>query len=260
MLTGRVEDNDRMARLNLFMRDLKRTHVSRYPLRVESDGTTCVEIYDDRFTHKPVLTLYAVDGNTYKIWSPMIVNEKFSHNNSDYHTRKSSDGAKIRRWLKEYAVPHSTRFISRTSYDLMTSNVYTWRNQYYGDIREAQRSIVSDDVLEDILNYIKTGVAYQSSKFNKFKDSEFIAKAEQHVERSKATNPTLHVLVNPDEMVSVNKMLNTWDEPENICTQLYDTLDDNYRSKIALLKMVAPKTMLGEVGVRIDTCNFWIYK
>ena len=260
MLTGAIEDSDRYAPLNMFMRDLKRVHVSRYPLEVISRRRDQVFIYDTRFMEKPVLSLTAVGGDTYKIWSPLIQNEKYSRNNSEYNTRKTTDLAKIRRWLKEYAVPLSTEFIVRNSYRIMTNKMYVWKKQYESEIQDLVGDLKNGDVIADILNYVKTGVAYQSVKFDKLKSEEFLDKVEQQLYRAKVDNPPLHVLVNPDDLVCVSTMTQTWNDPEHICTQQYDALETDYRSKIALLKTAPPNTVLDQVGLRIDTCNFWIYK
>lgn len=259
MLTGQIEDSCRNSTLNMFMRELKRTHVTRHPLRVSSENTCLIHIYDERCPTEQVVEL-ATDGyGKFIITSPFISNEKYRTGNPDYHTRKTTDLAKVRRWLKEYTKPYEVTAITDVTFGIRIDVFQRWKSEFYEVVRNTTRQIDQEAIIQDVLNYARTGVPYQSPKFAPFLNGDFIKQVEENDKRYKTKEPHMHVLLERDGIAHLHLKERKYTDPVHNFTGHIDTLDNHYRSKVAMLKMVDPKTFVPEVGMRLDSHNFWVY-
>ena len=74
-------------------------------------------------------------------------------------------------------------------------------------------------------------------------------------ERRKAIEkPRTNVYINPDNTVVVKHSDGTMTTHNSI-----NELNEDIRSKMALLKMLENHSIIGEVGIKINSCNFWLY-
>lgn len=259
MITGQIEDPNRDNTLNMLIRELKRTHVARHPLRVTSENTCLVHIYDDRCPTEPVVEVSTNGYGNFTIASPYIHNEKYRTGNPDYHTRKTTNLAKVRRWLKDYTKPYEVNAITNITRELRRDIFHHWKGEFYESVRNATQKIDRDSIIEDVLNYARTGVPYQSPKFAPFLNGEFIKQIEENDKRSKTPEPCMHVLLERDGIAHLHLKEHKYSDPIHNFTGHIDTLDVHYRSKVAMLKIVDAKTFVPDVGVRLDTHNFWVY-
>jgi hypothetical protein len=102
-------------------------------------------------------------------------------------------------------------------------------------------------------------VPYQSPKFAPFLNGEFIKQVEENEKRFKTKEPCMHVLLERDGIAHLHLKERRYTDAIHNFTGHIDTLDPHYRSKIAMLKIVDVKTFIPDVGVRLDTHNFWVY-
>ena len=259
MLNGQIEDTDRNSTLNMLIRELKRTHVTRHPMRVSSENTCLVHIYDERCPTEPVVELGTDGYGKFTVTSPYIRNEKYRTANPDYHTRKTTDLAKVRRWLKEYTKPYEVTAITDVTLGIRGDIFQRWKVEFYEVVRNTTRHIDQEAIIEDVLNYARTGVPYQSPKFAPFLNGEFIKQVEENEKRFKTKEPCMHVLLERDGIAHLHLKERRYTDAIHNFTGHIDTLDPHYRSKIAMLKIVDVKTFIPDVGVRLDTHNFWVY-
>lgn len=260
MLTGQISDLDRSVVLNNLIGELKRTHISRYPLRVVSVNKYVVDIIDERWSAAYVLRINNGDAhNVVKLSSPFIENEKYRSNNSEYNTRKTTDLKKVRRWLKEYTQPLTTEMITKESFGHSRELFYKWRGEFEATMRSVRHTVDLDDFITDAVNYFRTGLPYQDTKLAAFKNPEFLSSLEQHRIRIKSKQPIRHFLLNSDETVSITEMKESYYPPENKFTGHINLVSEDDRAKVAMLKIMEPNTFMPDVGVRLDNYNFWIY-
>jgi hypothetical protein len=206
----------------------------------------------------PVLNL-SIEGNTVHFHSPYICNDKYSKGNSDYNTRKTTNLANARRWLVEYVRPFTSSQIAGKCINAAIKLVEEWKKDADYFIYQTRCGFDTTDVLEDMINYCKTGIPYQTPKLAKYTTQEFLASLEAAKARSSVAPPMTHVLVNPDDAVEVNRFGSRYCPSDVVFSGMFDTLDESYRAKIALLKMSDKKTFVPDVGVQLDEYNFWVY-
>lgn len=258
MLTGAIHNPNRYPELNNLVAELKRTHVCRYLLEVVSDGADTVKFIDERWPMHSAATLSMQDNKVFVIRSEVIHNDKYAYHNDDYHTRKTSNLAKMRRWLKEYVNPFSAAMIAHLSSNTADIVYRQWRDHYATDVWTAMRSFGTDAVVKDYVNFLDTGVPYSAPALSAITDPEFVAKYRTNIARMRTAMPETHVLVSPDEVVVITKKVDA--SRQEVVTCHYDQLISNIKEKVALLKMAPVNTFIEEVGVALNRCNFWVYE
>jgi hypothetical protein len=258
MLTGIIHDPDRYPELNNLVAELKRTHVCRYPIKVVSDGHDSVNFIDERWPDHAVLALSMTDKKVFVISSELISNDKYSYHNDDYHTRKTNNLAKARRWLKEYVNPFEGPMITHLSHTRMDTAFRAWRDEFSTDIWATMRSFNTDAIAEDYINYLETGIPYQSTRLNSITQDGFADKYRVDKYRKSKKEPKLHVLVSPDDMVSVSHKEHV--TGPHIGTYRYDQIPANIKENVALLKISPVDQFIEGVGVALNRCNFWVYE
>jgi hypothetical protein len=258
MLTGIIHDPNRYPELNNLVAELKRTHVCRYPIKVVSDGNDSVNFIDDRWPDDAVLGLHMNDNKVFVISGETIENDKYSYHNDDYHTKRTSNLSKIRRWLKEYVNPFEGSMVTHLSYKRMDDAFRKWRDEFATDIWEAERSFNRDQVIQDYADYLETGIPYKSKTLSAITQDGFADKYRAHKYRYSKKEPKLHVLVSPDDMVSVSHKEHV--TGPHIGTYRYDQIPAGIKENVALLKISPVDQFIDGVGVALNRHNFWVYE
>lgn len=259
MLIGQITDTNRNAVLQQLVSQLSRTHRSRYPVRVASGDSQTVNFYDLRLPNEKVGTLSKQNGNDLLIESPFIENNKYSHGNSMYHTRKTTDLAKMRKWLMEYILCIPAEMIPGCT-DGEAEVVFTrWRDEHKDAYYQAYRKIDGRDVLESMIAYKKGGAPYSTPDLAAILNSNFIEGMEEHTRRNKLKYPPRNIFINPDGPTQVAVKEKSYG-PYVITQHLsFEALDEDTRGKCAMLKLAENKSYVQDVGVKISANNFWVY-
>lgn len=241
--------------------EFRRVQVSRFPINVEaSAGSSQVRFVDSRFpggwrTDKSLAVLHmeGFDKNNkpiIKMTSKRINNEKYSHQNSEYHTRVSSDPKKMLKWMKEYIKPYTPFEVAERTRDRVFSAHDMWQTQA-SDAMTGFSYVREAELYDEIEQLLSVGVQFRTNKFRELAEQGLPAFREKQA-RSKAAKPETHVIFNPDESVVVT---------DNAGAATYDSFDmvpQAIQQQVSLLRMMEADQYLPEVGIRFDTNVFWV--
>lgn len=263
MLIGQITDTNRNPALQQLVSQLARTHRSRYPVRVVSGDRDTVNFYDSRLLDQKVGALSKQNGNDLLIESPLIENNKYSRDRSMYHTRKTTDLAKMRKWLMEYILCIPAEMIPGCTESEAEVVFARWRDEHRDAYHQVYRKIDGRDVLDSIIAYKKGGAPYATQKLAEVLNSNFMEMMEEHTRRNKFKYPTRNIFINPDGPTQVAVKEKTYEktyDPYVITQHLsFEALDEDTRGKCAILKLAENKSYVEGVGVKICANNFWVY-
>ena len=249
------------ATLEALIKELARTHYSRYPVNANWVTGERIQFCDPRYPSFDLGELMLDDGGV-KIYSPLIVNNKFREGSSAYKSKKTSDLKKMRMWLKEYVRCMTPEQIVTESSSNKAAMYFTWVMEAQNEVdkRIGGMYISKDDVLFDIATYVDSGTPYATKPFAKFHNPEIAEGLKEYAIRKRESRPSVFVLVNPDNVTHVydakdNGFQKTFTERE---PTTYDNLAADLREKIAILRLTDMKKIIPQVGVRETECCFWL--
>ncbi len=249
------------ATLEALIKELARTHYSRYPVDAKWITSERIHFRDPRYPSFDLGELLVDDGGV-KIHSPLIANNKFREGSSAYKSKKTSDLKKMRMWLKEYVR-------CMTPEQIVTESSQSKNNMYFAWVMEAQKAvedrlggvyISKDDMLFDVATYVDSGIPYATKQFAKFHNPDITEGLKEFAVRKREPRPNVFALLNPDNVVHVydakdNGFQKTFTERE---PTTYDNLAVDLREKIAILRLSEMKKIIPQVGVRETECCFWL--
>lgn len=278
MLTGELYTPSRNVDLQTLVNDLVRIHISRFPLNVRSEGDGTVHFDDDRLG-TTVATLEAGDDKgkrVFDIKSFRIFNEKYATHSTGYRRLRTTNISRAFKLLQQYVTPLTQSELSIHDSDTTEEIFREWRRgadiEYSKVIRANNISPWSGvdvkDLLEDMINYKKTGVPFTVGSVASYMNDDIIAAYLENKSRKEAGQPCTHVFINPDDTVHV-----TTYKPDTRLTGSYgaddisgqasfttiDEVPEATRSHIAILKLVAEKTFVPQVGSKNSNNSFWVY-
>jgi len=252
--------------LHMIVQGFASGHVSRFPMTFAVSNRTnspSIDFYDSRFG-KPIASLYTetdVFGNFSKfvVSSPHIANNKFASNSSGYRTRATAKSEVMIRLLKEYVrlvapndihtlTAHTANSLHRNWQRAFSDLVNTFVLEGFGS--ETLRKAFTKDFMEHIF---MDKPAYSHPELAKFKTKEFIDAYQEHHRRADIDVPRKNIHINPDG--TVVRFTEAVAHTHNSLNEIGEEL----LSKLALLKMVEDSTVIGEVGIKINSTNFWLY-
>ena len=247
--------------LEVLVKELARTHYSRYPVEARWYTHERIQFRDPRCPSFDLGEVRVSDGGV-MIHSPLITNNKFREGTSAYNSKKTSDLKKMRMWLKEYVRCMTPQQIAENSTERKNLAYYGWVNEILGSVEsKIGRMYVSrDDVFLDAATYIETGVAYSTKAFGNINKPEVANELKEFAARKREARPTVFVLVNPDSVVNVfdtndNGFAKTYTERE---PTTYDNLAVDLREKIAVLRLSEMGKIVPQVGYRDNEYCFWL--
>lgn len=269
MLTGNFDElraTDTL--LHTIVQGFASGHVSRFPMTFSINqraNAPSIDFYDSRFG-KPIASLYTetdVFGRFSKfvVNSPHITNNKFADNNSGYRTRATAKADVMIGLLKEYVRLVAPNDIHTLTVQTANSLHRNWQREFldlvntfalegYGFGNEALRKAFTKDFMEHIF---MDKPAYSHPELAKFKTKEFIDAYQEHHRRADIDAPRKNVHINPDG--TVVRFTGAVAHAHNSLNEIGEEL----LSRLALLKMVEDSTVIGEVGIKINSTNFWLY-
>ena len=260
MLTGDFDDLQiNLPRLYPLVRSFSAGHISRFPMTF-ARANMSVHFFDSRFD-KVVAKLY-IDDMKYKLYSENVKNNKYSESSTGYHTRSTSNMKVMVEYLQSYVKLIAAERIWDITFNQAKSLHGEWRNAFsdagssleldgYGSNVSNLRAALA----KDLRNYIFSGgIPYSHPELAKFKTKEFMDAWTEHERRKAIEKPRTNVYINPDNTVVVKHSDGTMTTHNSI-----NELNEDIRSKMALLKMLENHSIIGEVGIKINSCNFWLY-
>ena len=260
MLTGDFDDLQiNVPRLYPLVRSFSAGHISRFPMTFEC-ANTAIHFFDSRFD-KVVAKLY-MDDMKYKLYSENVKNNKYSEHSTGYHTCATSNMKVMLEHLQNYVKLIAPEKIWDITFGQAKSLHAEWKNAFsevgssldldgYGSNVSNLRATLA----KDLRNYIFSGgVPYSHPELAKFKTKEFMDAWTEHERRKAVEKPLTNVYINPDNTVVVRHSHGAVYNHNNI-----NELNEDIRSKMALVKMLENNSIIGEVGVKINSSNFWLY-
>lgn len=259
MLTGNFDAYFNTDR-NVYnaLRTFARGHVSRFPIKFEGSGYA-VRFYDSRFP-APIASLER-DNGKYVLRSDLIRNDKYGGANHKYNTRATSNTKLLPAWFEAYVRPVPDEKICRQFVSVRNELSEKWRTEFanlvdtfnmagWGGSADLLRKAFSDD----FINHVMNGTApYSHPELRKFMNGEFANTFLEHKRRQSITHPDKHIFINPDDTVVVNI-------DSTVATLLsINELQEESRSKIALMRLLENNTLLDGVGIKISPVSFWLY-
>ena len=242
--------------------EFRRVQVSRFPIDVEaSGGSSQVRFVDSRFAKdswrmEKVLAILHMNGfdkngkPTIKMVSKRITNEKYSHHNSEYHTRVSSDPKKVLKWMKDYIKPYTPQEVAERTRIRALSAYDTWQTEA-SDAMSGLNYVREEELYAEIEALVSVGVQFRTDKFRKLAEEGLPAYLEKQARRN-ADKPATHVIFNPDESVAVT------DKDGATTYDSFDMVPQAIQQQVSLLRMMEADQYLPEVGIRFDKNVFWI--
>lgn len=259
MLTGNFDDVRRIfPDAYPLVQKFARRHVSRFPMTFGLTTGGWVAFYDSRFA-EPVGFLRK-GNNKLTVQSDLIHNHQFRKNSTGYNTRSTTNPKLIEQWLPQYVRLVDNENIYKQSDETARDLHGRWKNQFhmevdgflssYGDTARKVRQAFVSDMLSSLMDGTEP---YSHPDLQPFKTPEFVSRITEHKSRSKINAPTNNIFINPDETVV------HWVSNEIKTYNSVNQLDDDTRGKLALLKMAEDKSVVGYVGIKISSNNFWLY-
>lgn len=256
MLTGDTRAENVHPYLRNLVQDLVVKHVSRYPITVKTVGASEVRFYDERGLSPLVLSV-TLDGETFTVHGHTIRNDRYRENTHESRTKRVSNLATVRKLLKEHVKPFHQRYLLMSYGQEARNSLAAWKHEYHHFYTYDLR-VNATQLIEDVLDYIDTGKDPLSWKSTApMLSPDIVAKCREHLKRKKVGSLSKHVFINPDDTVFVAEV----DEYGNFAhvdpssdVTLNSTSDLPYdlQEKYALLKMVSDKTVVPEIGVRVN--------
>jgi len=247
--------------LDILTKQLVRTHVSRYPITAEVSGSSSIHFFDDRHRGKPVMLLVYMGGGQLSFRSPFIKNEKYKENNSSYETKVTNNMTKARKILAEYVRPYTSHELTKYLHNDAGNAFLAWKHEFGDQVRKLTYYLGASDILEEIANFVETGIPYGSSKFKELMTPEKLELI--RVSKSRDSDmPKKHVYVQPDGVVFSCTAEKVWGhftmDEVSTYNSVYE-LPDDLRGNVALLRMAEGKAVINKVGLRLDANSFWVY-
>ena len=270
MLNIHLSD-DVPAEVREVITSMRRGHVSRFPVNVESEpGRRLVRFVDSRFPtiRYHVDTCLALlgysdrdkDGRTiYEITSRMIQNEKFTPQNYKYRKKETTDIKKVIKLLRDYAKPYTALEIShRDGGQDLDTDEGMWRDSPQQKFNDIVRAMKTTEIAEEIMYLQSIGVQFRSEKF-RVVATDGAELYKEMKRRASQRRESLHVYIQPDESVVV-----TAEDPKHIDrgAWTYQSLDEApqcVQQQIAMLRMCEKHTYVPEVGRKVKDNRFWIH-
>lgn len=252
--------------------ELRRKHVSRFPMLVHSDDARpmVVRFVDTRFpTHTyrtdkcaAVLDCDSLDTKgrrIYSLTSRLIQNQKFASHNQSYRIKETADPAKLSKLLRDYAKPFTSLEIMHMDYAYQpTSDEELWRAAPDGDFKAIVRTISPNELAEELMYLQSVGVQFRSEKFQRV-ITEGVELYREAKRRQAIVNVTMHVYIQPDASVLV-----TVDHNEHIGAGAwtYPTMEQAppcVQQQVAMLRICEGQSHLPEVGRMVNDNRFWVH-
>lgn len=250
---------------------LRRTHVSRFPVNVESEpGRRIVRFADSRFPTQRYRTdcclallgfsEYDGDGRQiYTIHSRMIQNEKFRYSNPKYHIKETTDIKKVGKLLRDYARPYTSLEVSHMdSNQELGSDEAMWRDRPHQQFNDIVRTLKTTEIAEEIMYLQSLGVQFRSDKF-RLVATDGVQLYNEMKERANKRHDSLHVYLQPDGSVAV-----TAEDPKHMDkgAWTYASMEQApqcVQQQVAMLRMCDERLYVPEVGRKVNENRYWIH-
>lgn len=268
-----VKDIDGILDPNLkqVVADLRRVHVSRFPIEVVVGGDGyLVKFMDSRFPNDhfrykenkndasvAFVWREGIDKNlnpVYKVYSRLIQNDRYSTYNDDYHTKSTTDVRKLAKILKECVKPFTAMEITSRTAEFAREAFGKWKDDPKLEYVNALRNMYADDYMEIFNKLLAQGIAPVTPKHEAIYQNAIPAYNECQ-ERKNKFSERIHVFINPDSTVQITKMMA---EKETHLYDSFDSVPENIRQQVAMLQISEEKQYVGNVGVKMSNTEFWV--
>lgn len=242
---------------------LRRGHVSKFPIRMLVDNSTRIRFADPRFPQYDLVARlrYGSDnkgGLIYEIESPFITNDKYAVHSNGYHRKVTKDPKVALKTLKEVVRPYDAPDIAQRTVHEVRRIRNTWVSEAKWNLQDYMN--IEPHVLIDEINHMAaTGYVPKTTAFADAMTKGLQAK--QEVMRREALRCSMyHVLVNPNGVVIVTKERQSPKTPaESVTYQSMEECPEFVQQQVALLRLVETvNTYLPQVGVKLSAIEYWV--
>jgi len=259
--------------LKAILKDLRRGHVSRFPVFVEAAVSgEAVRFTDSRISfggrwnwRESLAMLHKerdAKGRTqYVITSRLITNEKFSSHSEGYRQKKSIKAAPIAGLLKTSARPYSPQEIETFSGHDIRDERLAWVEEPYNTTRALAR-IDPRDVIKEVTTLASMGVEFTTESFRKLV-AEGLALQDEVRRRKDMEVVDVHVFIQPDNSVVMTQETRPWPIGQGGDSTIYSSLEaapESVQAAVALLRITAqPGKYIPETGRMLSENIFRIH-
>lgn len=250
---------------------MRRTHVSRFPVNVDSEpGRRMVRFVDSRFPTQRYrtdccLALLAFDEcddkdrRIYRVMSRMIQNEKFTCSNPKYHYKETTDIKKLVKLLRDYAKPYTSLEISHMdgTHDLSADEAI-WRDRPHQQFNDIVRAMKTTEIAEEIMYLQSVGVQFRSEKF-RLVATDGAELYNEMKRRAGTPRESLHVYVQPDGSVTVTVEASRCIDKGAWTYASLEQAPPCVQQQVAMLRMCDERLYVPEVGRKVNENRFWVH-
>lgn len=246
------------SRFSELLKELRRGHVSRFPVTAKVVNPSSLAFYDSRFKEpRPLAQLFTPDGDTLAIRSSRIYSSRYTgHRKNEKHTK---DPKKMLKYLREYTTPFTAKEVSSWSWPSYDNAVDNWKYQTRGRFTDAFH-ISPKNLLAEVMCMKAHGYNPQTPAFTKMV-TEGIELAQRWERISSRKAMQVHVNINPDGTVDIYCSDSIGYPGLNFGTTSFQSLEHAptvIREAVAMLNMVDPATLVPEVGMRTREQTYWV--
>lgn len=239
------------------LKDLRRTHVSRFPVRVEVLNPSSVQFHDTRFPSGTLLASLYYEKGAWVVQSRLIHQPRFTGERR--HQKRSADSKKALRYLRDFAVPFTPREIANRTRSTYDNEVDAWKFFLRKSFTESF-SVTQSDLIVEVERMVASGYTPQTQSFLKMYE-EGIAAANEWDRITARQVMRVNVTINADDTVDIfsydklgyggiNEGLTVLPSLQHapICVQ----------EAVAMLRIVEEGKLVPEVGMRTRPNTFWV--
>ena len=253
--------SDLRSELREVLMELRRGHVSRFPIHVKAYSTT-MRFYDSRFmggtdVDDALVAKFGVDTHdkghfVYTVFAHTIENDKYRCGSQDFHTKQSRDPKKMLRVLREHVKPLSAPRVASLSRRNFHSRLTDWHQSLRSTYRRTTEAIDLDGIVEELIMLQQMGFKPQTAKLSRLMDDAVPAYQEMKRVKERSTI-RVHILINPDGSVSVSD----WDD-KTVSVESMEKTHKNVQEQVAILRMMDAGAFVPEVGMKVNENQYWV--
>ena len=242
---------------------LRRGHVSKFPIRMGVDNSTRIRFFDPRFPQYDLVARlrYGSDnkgGLIYEIESPFITNDKYAVHSNGYHRKVTKDPKVALKTLKEVVRPYDAPDIAQRTVHEVRRIRNTWVSEAKWDFHESI-NIEPHALIDEINNMVMAGYVPKTTAFANAMTKGLEARQEA-IRREALKVSMYHVLVNPNGVVIVTKERQSTKTPaESTTYQSMEECPEFVQQQVSLLRLVETvNTYVPQVGVKLSAIEYWV--
>jgi hypothetical protein len=253
-----IENTDQLSPVvTSLLKDLRRTHVSRFPVRIEVLNPSSVRFHDTRFPSGTLLASLYRDKDAWVVQSRLINQPRF--NGARKHQKRTGDVKKVLRYLRDFAISFTPEEVANRTFHTYDNEVDAWKYSLRTAFIEAFATTQSDLIVE-VERMVASGYVPRTPSFIRMYDKGIAAAKEWDRMKSRQIMK-VSITINADDtvdMFSYDKL--GYGGINRGLTVLPSLLAAPacVQEAVAMLRLVDEGKLVPEVGMRTRPNTFWV--